>query len=429
MTQPTASTISLAHLTSQPLTWLWSDRIPLGHLTLLDAAPGSGLSLFTLNLAASLSRGTLPDGTSTQPTNILLIAPYETAEDTILPRFVAAGGDPTRLILYRPLAQETPQTSVRYRCLDFPRDLEHLSTTISQLDARLLIIDPASSVNGLTHCLPALIEIARYNHCAILLTRSLRQPPADPLHPSGPASPILEAARSRLLLTVDPTDDRHHLLLTPKHSFSGPVSILSYEIIPTDTGTPILHWLGERDRTTLARLSTGPIRSPYRQAILLFLHNSSTPQHIKDILAATSYDYEAGRKMLLRMRQAGELVSPASGLYTTANHPCLATFIPSDPPPVTVLDSILANNPELAAFLYDDDDSDDTFTFTMADYPLRTVPTVPDSISPTQYTPWSADERFEQSPDSTTSPFFPGPTSIPHFGTDMENQSMTSNGK
>src|SRR5205823_12762557 len=48
---------------------------------------------------------------------------------------------------------------------------------------------------------------------------------------------------------------------------------------------------------------------------------------------ATSYDREAGRKMLLRMKMAGELVSPARGLYTTANHPCLLHFT-NDAPPV-----------------------------------------------------------------------------------------------
>jgi hypothetical protein len=37
--------------------------------------------------------------------------------------------------------------------------------------------------------------------------------------------------------------------------------------------------------------------------------------------------------MLLRMKMAGELVSPARGLYTTANHPCLLHFT-NDTPPV-----------------------------------------------------------------------------------------------
>src|SRR5207253_3033448 len=69
-----------------------------------------------------------------------------------------------------------------------------------------------------------------------------------------------------------------------------------------------------------------PIHSSQRQSILRFLHESPTARTINDILQATSYDYEAGRKMIIRMRMAGELVSPARGLYTTSGHPCLASF-------------------------------------------------------------------------------------------------------
>src|SRR5205807_5461928 len=96
---------------------------------------------------------------------------------------------------------------------------------------------------------------------------------------------------------------------------------------------PTIHWLGQRDHDQLTRLCTGPIHSPYRQAILRFLQHSDTPRTIPDILQATSYDREAGRKMLVRMKMAGELVSPASGLYTTAHHPCLLHFT-NDPTPV-----------------------------------------------------------------------------------------------
>ena len=62
-----------------------------------------------------------------------------------------------------------------------------------------------------------------------------------------------------------------------------------------------------------------------------FLRDQSTPCPIKAILAATSYDYEAGRKMLMRMRLASELVSFPGSLCTITHHPCLATFIPPDP--------------------------------------------------------------------------------------------------
>ena len=179
----------LSNISSRPLTWLWPGRIPFGHLTLLDAAPGSGLSLVALTLAA----------------------------------------------------------------------------------------------------------------------------------------------RSRLLLAPDPTDDGRQLLLTPKHPLCTQPGTLAYNLLTSESGIPTLHWLGDRDPGQLARLCTGPLRSPYRQAILRFLRNSDAPQAIPDILKATSYDREAGRKMLVRMTQAGELVSPARGLYTTVNHPCLANF-PTDPP-------------------------------------------------------------------------------------------------
>jgi hypothetical protein len=88
-----------------------------------------------------------------------------------------------------PLLEDASLALTRTRSYAFPQDLDHLATLIRTLNARLVIIDPASAIPGLARCLPALVELARQNTCAILLTRSLRQSPADPLHSSGPASP------------------------------------------------------------------------------------------------------------------------------------------------------------------------------------------------------------------------------------------------
>src|SRR5205823_3035153 len=79
------------------------------------------------------------------------------------------------------------------------------------------------------------------------------------------------------------------------------------------------------------------VRNPY--TILRFLQHSDTPQTIEDVLEATSYDRDAGRKMLVRMKRAGELISPARGLYTPANHPCLLHFT-NDPPPVSSVPNV-----------------------------------------------------------------------------------------
>ncbi|MFL5705095.1 MAG: AAA family ATPase [Ktedonobacteraceae bacterium] len=323
----------LSDVPCKPLTWLWPGRIPLGHLTLLDAAPDCGLSLFALTLAACVSSGSpFPDGTPTQQGNVILFAPYDSASDTLKPRLEAAGGDPAHVLLFRPRLEDPSRTTTRTRSFALPHDLDHLAAAIRDLDTRLVILDPACAIAGLSRYLPALIELAHQTNCAILLTRRLSQPLADPLHSSGPTSLLLDAARSRLLLTSDPADERRHLLLTTRHPLCAQPAILAYEIHTSEGGIPTIHWLDERDRSHLARLSTGPLRSPHRQAILRFLQHSASPQSISEVLKATCYDRDAGHKMLIRMKMAGELVSTARGLYTTANHPCLEHLTDDTPP-------------------------------------------------------------------------------------------------
>src|SRR5437764_1112191 len=74
----------------QPQQWLWPGRIPRGALTLLDAAPGSGASLFALTLAACVSRGSaLPDGTPCPKGFVVLIAPHDSPALTLAPRLLA----------------------------------------------------------------------------------------------------------------------------------------------------------------------------------------------------------------------------------------------------------------------------------------------------------------------------------------------------
>src|SRR5438105_6669855 len=93
----------LDQVPDKPLTWLWPSRIPFGHLTLLDAAPGSALSLMALTLAACVSSGSpLPDGTPTQRGYVLLLAPYDSPTDILKARFQAAAGDPSHLLLMLP---------------------------------------------------------------------------------------------------------------------------------------------------------------------------------------------------------------------------------------------------------------------------------------------------------------------------------------
>ena len=55
--------IILSEVEPERVTWLWSGRIPLGKLTVMDGDPGQGKSTIALDLAARVTRGwTMPDG-------------------------------------------------------------------------------------------------------------------------------------------------------------------------------------------------------------------------------------------------------------------------------------------------------------------------------------------------------------------------------
>src|SRR2546423_10539215 len=136
--QPSAHFLSQAP--NKPLTWLWPGRIPQGHLTLLDAAPGSGLSLVALTLAACVSSGSpLPDGTPTQRGYVLLLAPYDSPSDILKPRLQAAGSVPDHVQLIGPLVQDPSRTFARCRPYALPQDLDHLAGIIRSLHFRLVI--------------------------------------------------------------------------------------------------------------------------------------------------------------------------------------------------------------------------------------------------------------------------------------------------
>jgi len=129
------STLLLSNVPGNPLTWLWPGRVPLGHLTLVDAAPGCDLSLFALTLAACISSGSpLPDSTTTLPGNVILFAPYDSASDTIKPRLEAAGGDPAHVLLFHPPMEDASRTTTRTRSFALPCEpVEHCTLPVKSV--------------------------------------------------------------------------------------------------------------------------------------------------------------------------------------------------------------------------------------------------------------------------------------------------------
>jgi putative DNA primase/helicase len=121
--------------------WLWRDWLPQGKLTLIAGRPGDGKSMITLALAAAFTtRGKWPDGTECgKPGDVLIWSSEDDWNDTIQPRFLAAGGDINRIHCID--AVEGPDGSVRP--FNPATDMALLEDAVEQFpETKLAIIDP-----------------------------------------------------------------------------------------------------------------------------------------------------------------------------------------------------------------------------------------------------------------------------------------------
>lgn len=77
--------------------WTWDGRAPRGAITLVGGREGIGKSLFTVWLAAQLTKGELAGDFEGEPRGVAIIANEDSWSRTIAPRLVAAGADLDRV--------------------------------------------------------------------------------------------------------------------------------------------------------------------------------------------------------------------------------------------------------------------------------------------------------------------------------------------
>ena len=331
--------VLLSKVQTQPIDWLWPKRIPLGKITILDGDPGMGKSLLAVHIAACVSTGRpMPDGTPSKQGAVILIAPEDSAGDTIKPRLQAAGGDPSHVLLLHTVeSMDAKRISIDDRPFSLSHDLDVLEKAIKQAKAVLVIFDPLTAVLGMNvdasrdqdvrEVFTPLAQLAQRTGCAVLIIRHLSKGRSGNLLYRGAGSiGIIAAARLGLIVTQHPSDEQKRILATTKNNLSKQATNLTYRIAENEEGVPYLQWLGE-DHHDVTALVVNANLSAQRQAILRVLNNSQGPLALKDIAGRTGQDYERLRKTVYRMVQAGEVASLARGEYTTTGHPCITKSI------------------------------------------------------------------------------------------------------
>jgi len=281
MTDPpsTIHAVRACDVEPRAVEWLWEPWIPRGKLTVLDGLPGLAKSTITLDLAARVTQARpMPDGAKGVGGAVVMVSYEDDLADTIVPRFLAAGGDTERFHL-----GDSVRTSEGLAPLELPDHTDALEALMVDTGAVLVVIDPlmaglAGDVKSavdhhVRRALAPLRSMAERTRAAVLLVRHLNKSSkiSDPVLRGGGSIGIIGAARAGLLVAHDPDDPDRRVLAISKANLapSGHPS-LGYRVVTDNVhGVGAIQWLGEsrHQARDLLRDSEEPRRGAVSDAV------------------------------------------------------------------------------------------------------------------------------------------------------------------
>jgi putative DNA primase/helicase len=139
-----------SELTPKAIEWMWRDRFPRGMLSLLAGHGNGGKTTLLLDVAARITRGAAwPDsfGTATRG-SVIYFSAEDLSEQTLLPRFLASGGEPERIHFVTAVKSEDDKG---VRTFHLQQDLRELEKKVAEVgNVQAVIFDPISSYFGNT---------------------------------------------------------------------------------------------------------------------------------------------------------------------------------------------------------------------------------------------------------------------------------------
>lgn len=256
--------ITLSNVQEKPIDFVWYPYIPIGEITIMFAAGGTGKSFLTCGIAADISAGrSLPvsncEPTNIEPENVLFISAEDSAS-VLKQRIFTAGGNISRCYCVAP--PDTPEELEKYRPFELPADahdtvhIEAFEQLIRDTKAKLVIIDPwaayigkdtdmnrANSIRAIT---AVLVVIAKKMDCAMLVIAHVnKKAQADNANDavSGSAD-LINSSRSALAVrTFGDSDGR--VMVHTKCNYEALGKSVCYQIINQGRGrTGKFEWDG-----------------------------------------------------------------------------------------------------------------------------------------------------------------------------------------
>jgi RecA-family ATPase len=247
----------LSRIEMRRVRWLWEGYLALGKLTVLAGEPGQGKSLLSLDVAARMTTGRpVPLSTAKfERSDVLIFTNEDDAEDTIVPRFVASGGDRDRL---------HDLTFADGSDFDVKRDLPALEQALrANPSIKLVIFDPLfqfttakqnidGEVRPILHMLKDVAK--RYGVAMILICHFNKKVDISALDKIGGCKAI--TAVPRLVYSIYTDGEAKHMCWIKgnvSRSTDRNLIFLTKEvplaIEGVKVGLPVVDWVGASDKT------------------------------------------------------------------------------------------------------------------------------------------------------------------------------------
>ncbi len=135
--------VQAADIEPEPVNWLWKNGLQRGALNLIAGRPSGGKSTIALSWSATVTRGgKWPDGQICDPGRAVYWSGEDGIADTLLPRFIAAGGNRDKMSFV-----EGVRAGERKRPFDPATDLPKLARALEKIDnVRMITLDPIAVV-------------------------------------------------------------------------------------------------------------------------------------------------------------------------------------------------------------------------------------------------------------------------------------------
>ena len=236
-----------------PLTvdWAWEGLVPVGAVTMVTGEPGIGKSLVAMHVAARVTRGirmspvTPEAGSSaesaedeTEPMGVIVLSSVDRHDDTVLPRLIAAGADPSLVFFLKRKIWKAPVKGRKdsgglegpvSRSFRLSQDLEDLQECVEELFSQgisigLIVIDsihhyigPNEKKSDRIQVVAALDELAENTLTSVLVTANTSMK-AGSRGGTVVYQELMNTSRSVLMVVRDLDDEDRRLVLPLKHN-------------------------------------------------------------------------------------------------------------------------------------------------------------------------------------------------------------------